>query len=66
MSPTAAIVTEGTAAAGGYLVGSVAGGVVGTFIPIPVVGTAIGVGVGAALGGLVAWGGSKVMQNLWD
>lgn len=40
------------------MIGSIAGGVVGTAIPIPIVGTAIGVGVGATLGGVVAYGGS--------
>ncbi len=70
MSPTKAIVTEGAAAAGafaaGTYVGTWVGGIAGTFIPIPVLSTAVGVGVGAVVGGGVGWAGSKFLQSIWD
>ncbi len=68
MDPTKAVMTEGAGAAaglGGTYLGTKIGGTLGTMI-VPGAGTAVGIIVGAAVGGLATWVTSKYLQKNWD
>ncbi|MCC3279780.1 hypothetical protein LJ754_11530 [Arthrobacter sp. zg-Y40] len=60
-----AIVEGGFAIAGGSL-GTTAGAAVGSFIPIPVVGTVVGAAVGGWIGGAVGEGAGNFLRNVGE
>jgi hypothetical protein len=61
-----AVTREGVGVAAGMWAGAEAGGVIGSFIPIPGVGTAVGVAAGAVIGAGASWLASNGVEAAWQ
>ena len=61
-----AVTREGAGVAAGLWAGAEAGGVIGSFVPIPGVGTAVGIAAGAVIGAGASWLASNGVEAAWQ
>jgi uncharacterized protein YukE len=61
-----AVTREGAGVVAGMWAGAEAGGVIGSFVPIPGVGTAVGVAAGAVIGAGASWVASNGVKLAWQ
>jgi uncharacterized protein YukE len=61
-----AVTREGAGVVAGMWAGAEAGGVIGSFVPIPGVGTAVGIAAGAVIGAGASWVASNGVKLAWQ